>query len=120
MTPQGGYGEGMEAIVQEPAALGAFVAAITEGLKRSVGLRGGGVYLANVALSLVFALLLGWAGLLPASYPFPSGALLFGVYAALSASGLYEAVKNVRKAVGGGDAVPPGGGASGADRGRLL
>ncbi|QWK20805.1 hypothetical protein [Thermus antranikianii] len=48
----------------------------------------------------MFALLLGWAGLLPASYPFPSGALLFGVYAALSASGLYEAVKNVRKAVG--------------------
>lgn len=102
----------------EPAALGAFVAAITEGLKRTGGLRGAAVYLVNAALSVGFALILGYAGLLPQGYPFPGGALLFGVYAALSASGLYEAVKQVRKAVGGGGDAGPSGGAS--DRGRLL
>lgn len=110
----------MDAIFHEPAALGAFVAAITEGVKRSVGLKGGAVYLLNALLSLGLALLLGWAGLLPASYPFPGGAALFGIYAALAASGLYEAVKNVRKAMGDGNAAPPSGGAGGADRGRLL
>jgi len=102
----------------EPAALGAFVAAITEGLKRAAGLRGGMVYLVNTVLSLGFALILGYAGLLPQDYPFPGGALLFGVYAALSASGLYEAVKQVRKALGGGGDAGPSSGAS--DRGRLL
>lgn len=112
----------MDAIFHEPAALGAFVTAITEGVKRSVGLKGGAVYLLNALLSLGLALLFGYAGLLPPEYPFPGGAVLFGVYAALSASGLYEAVKQLGKVVGGGSGAGPSGpaGPAGSDRGRLL
>lgn len=105
----------------EPAALGALVAAITEGLKRRGSLAGLLAYALNLGLSLALALLLGYAGLLPPEYPFPGGAILFGIYAALSASGLYEAVKQLTKAVKGGSGAGPSGpaGPTGADRGRL-
>lgn len=108
-------------LFSEPAALGALVAAITEGVKRAVGLRGPLTYALNLVLGLGLALLFGYAGLLPPEYPFPGGAVLFGVYAALSASGLYEAVKQLGKVVGGGSGAGPSGpaGPAGSDRGRL-